>query len=153
MRGGDPGRHFFTFCSPGTFSGEFLCRRPAPFEVRAVKDFVGLLFALLLTLDCSAAPAPLARRHPPELTPGRWVMTWNGTRYDVTLDKSGLYRASDGAGSNWVGHWRYCPRTRTLCIDERVETSASMAHSCYRVTLEGLEGRGVVRVHFRRAEE
>lgn len=115
-----------------------------------------LALAVIRAVSCGpleSAPAPLAKRRPPEPVAGRWLMTWGGCEYAVTLEGSGLYEARAGS-SCWVGYWRWCGHTRTLRIDERYERTGG-SYLTYEVPLDaGMEGRanGVAPVRLRRAE-
>lgn len=70
-------------------------------------------------------PAPAAEADPeppPELLPGRYTMTFNGTVFDLTV-LPGHGHVHRGPDNTWQGTYRWCRGTRTLTFTEEVAGS------------------------------
>jgi len=70
---------------------------------------------LLLASLSLSAPAPLPRPpRPLQVTPGEWVLEWDGAAVPCTLSEDGTY----AWGPVQRGMWRWDARTRTLSVVE-----------------------------------
>ena len=71
----------------------------------------------VLLLACLALSAPAPLPHPPrplQVTPGEWVLEWDGAAVPCTLGEDGTY----SWGDSFRGVWSWEPRTRTLNVVE-----------------------------------
>lgn len=109
---------------------------------------LGLVITLLFALVCLAAPAPFARTpsshsqrlHPSDLA-GTWIMTWAGTDWTVTLERTGAYTCR-GHGLVYTGTWALDSHGR-LWITESSQPSDAQSWHSYRIPLcpRSLSGR------------
>lgn len=95
-------------------------------------------FALVFALHAPVPYTPVVKPAVPVLKDGNYVLLWNGTPYQLTLD-SGTYSAVTGT-SVWLGTFAWCPKERLWQVEEVHQGSGTKMR--WYVTLDAtLSGR------------